>query len=568
MKILLKQQVRTAARVSLASFIILGTTGFSGCPSKNLQGRYLGEQIDSTGKFQVVAQVPNFIKVNHSKVLRFRVYKTLGTAPGEEYNLTVTNKKDIRLLAPAISDSEIPMAMEGRCAVSITSRPYVVACWRAGDIEIKVVGGNSEDFTLRLVKDDSLPPLKNRVGLGRPYTLDELMGRAKFLNYSVSQEAEKVYQSKLKMSEARGNLLPKVSIRSIIGVAGSFAGALGGDYLSVVGDALPFIFPNNWFQWKASKVLFQAERMSFASLRGNEMSAVEGLYYQIYRDQAVLALLDQQVEWMKATQAHLVIEEQAGTLPTGSAEYFGTSITLLERDRITLSTLIKNEYAQLDHAVALPPLNGISELKPINFPSLEKIQPLQAQDFYKDAQAHSYELKTLKHLLDASRFQTKEVWFKWLDPSGDGSLGFGTASSFRIAQSKEEEVRKKITETGSLIELKSAQIASEYNAALKSYANALEGISVTQKQLEWLRLRHISGDNTLDETAYVNQLMDLEFKMTGFQADRLTSIQGLMMSRAKLERLLLQGYYKDLEEGLPEDKTTLKEYERNRLGLQ
>ena len=95
----------------------------------------------------------------------------------------------------------------------------------------------------------------------------KLLSRAKFLSYSVSSEAERVFQARENIKVARGNLLPKLSLRAVVG-------AFTGDYLSVVSSALPFIFPNNWYRLDEANSLFLAERNLFASLRGNEMNFV------------------------------------------------------------------------------------------------------------------------------------------------------------------------------------------------------------------------------------------------------------------------------------------------------
>lgn len=564
---------RADFRYFICASVLFSISVFSGClRSSDFMGRYQGEQTDPHGTTQVVAQIPGMIRVDHSKVIRFKIFPISGSATGDEYRISIS-KDRILLLAPKISADEIDLVRVGHCATGTllpqNDQRQVRICWSPGKVDLNVTFRNNILFSIHLLRDDSLPPPTTRVGLGNTYTLDELMGRARFLNYSVAQEAERVYRAKENIAVTRGNLLPKLSARSLVSIAGAAISGgtslVGGDFLTVVGDALPFIFPSNWFQFKTSKDVFQAERMSFASLRGNEMSAVEGLFYLIYRDQAVLAQLDRQIDWMTRTQATLRQEEKVGTLPNGSADFFGISIAQMERDRIAFDTLIKSEYLQLSQAVALPPLNGVSGLTPLNVPDLEAIQPLQAEDFFRDAQEKSYELKAFKFLLDAAQYQKKDVFFQFLNPDGNGSIGFGTAASFRIAKSKENELLKKRDETFGLIEQKSGQVANEFNAALKNYAVSQDGIASTERRIEWLRLRHISGDQTLNEGDFISDLIALQFKLLELNADRLSSIYGLMMSRAKLDRLLLDGFYKGLEDCMPEDKGSLMEYELNHL---
>ena len=59
-----------------------------------------------------------------------------------------------------------------------------------------------------------------------------------------------------------------------------------------------------------------------------------------------MAEVDRHIAWMTRTQENLKNEEAVGTVPTGSADYYGTSIAALERDRTNLDVLVRNEYAE------------------------------------------------------------------------------------------------------------------------------------------------------------------------------------------------------------------------------
>ncbi len=256
---------------------------------------------------------------------------------------------------------------------------------------------------------------------------------------------------------------------------------------------------------------------------------------------------------MKKTQDVFFKEEEVGTLPSGTAEYFGTAITALRRDRIAFAALIQNEYGELSHAVALPPLNGVSKLTFENLPSLEGVQPIRPEDFFRAAQSSSYEIKALNWLLKASRYLTKSVLFSFLDPDGSASIGFGTPATFTVGKSQEHELQKRIDETYSLIELRSAQTAGEFNAALEAFALANTGLTTTLKRLDWLMQRHLNGDATLDEADFAEQVAGLQIKLIGFNADAITSVQAWQFAKSKLDRMLLNGYYHDLEVAIPEE---------------
>lgn len=544
------------SRVSMIALALFSAALMSACNDKelpDLEGRYWGSQTALNATKQVIAQLPAFVPVGEKKVLRFKVYETLGSAEGTEYKIAVLNEKTLLLNSSTLSQDGVQLVKNGNCAATKTKERYAYVCWNKGKLDLEIQSAG-ESLKLTIQRDNSLPPLPATSKAGRIYSLDELMGRARFMNYAVSQEAERVFQARESIRVARGNLLPKVSLKSVVGV-------FTGDYLSVIGNAVPFLFPSNWYRWSASKALFEAERNSFASLRGNEMNFVEGLYYVILRDQMVLDQLTKQIEWMKSIQGGLLKEEEVGTLPTGTADFFGTSIALIERDQIMLGRLVKDQYSELAQAVALSPSKGISGLASITVPDLLKIKPISPDEYVRAAQMRSFEIKTLQALLKASSSMEKEMLFSFLDPEGSGAIGFGTVSSVRVSKSQQNELRKRIDETYSSLELKCATVASEYNAALDAYKVAAESLEATERRITWLIARHLNGDDLLDEDEFVDQLVDLQFKAVGFASDKASGTQAWLIAQSKLQRLLLAGFYKELEAALPQDKEKLKQYE-------
>lgn len=540
----------------------------SSCNDKelpDLKGRYQGKQSAAGEAMQVVAELPAFASVDKTKVLRFRVYQTLGSATGLEYKLTVLNEKTIRLSTPALGNipaTEQNLAKAGSCATAVGPRQEnFTLCWAKGklDLEVTPKGDTRPLVALHIQRDNTLPPLDGRVGQGQPYTLDELVGRARFLNYAVSQEAERVYQARENIKVARGNLLPKLNVKAIVGI-------FTGDYVSAVGTFLPFLFPSNWYRFVASKALFEAERKSFASLRGNEMNAVEHIFYLVQRDQAVFQLLDKHVGWMRQTQQALAKEEEVGLLPTGTADYFGTTVRALEQDRTRMAALIRTQYGDLAHSVALPPMNGISQLGAIEFPSLDSEAPIRGEDFFREAQARSFEVKAVNALVKAASYLEGEVIFSFLDPEGSGGLGFGTPAALRVSKSRQAELMKKADELYSLVEQKSAQIAIEYNTSIDSYRLASSSLRSVQRRLDWLMNRHLTGDGTLDDNEFVDSLIDLQFKILELKAEQLSSSQTWIAAKSKLDRILLKGFYRDLEGATPQDPEKVGKLENRKAG--
>ncbi len=543
-------EINQLARFKTAVILLSGllTLGASGCKDSDLpalKGRFVGELVEGGNFAQVVAELPGFIASGKRRQLNFAVFATLGSARPGPIGVVVREDRTIQVLSRATPAPGASLVANGTCASGRYDDRPIQLCWTEKKIDLTI--GEKSDaryMALHLVRSDVLPAAPGKDGPSRPYSLDELMGRARFLNYTVSQEAERVFQARQNIKVARGNLLPKLNLKAVVGI-------FTGDYLSVVGAALPFLFPSNWYRWKSSQALYQAEKSSYASLRGNEMSFVEGLFLLVLRDQKVAALLSEHIAWMRSVQEGLRHEEAAGALPTGVADYLGVSINTIERDRLGFARLYQEELGLLAHAAALPPSLAPTELTGIEFPTLTGVNPVDARDFFKDAQARSFELKTLQFLLQAARYEPGEIIFGFLDPEGAGGLGFGTAPAIRVSQSRQRELEKKIDETSSLIELRAMQVASEYNSAIEGYAIADGGYAATKRRVDWLIQQHLTGASELDENEFVDQLSDLQARALGLLADRITNAQSWLSANGKVNRLLLQGYYDGLDGGMP-----------------
>jgi hypothetical protein len=542
------QKLRNAMKtklkfLSILSFALL----LAACEEKlpNIKGRYQGSQITGSSKVQLIGQIPDLTSLGKTKVSIFKLYPTLASSSGEQYSIVILDEKTVELEAPQLPQNGVRLRLhKNNCATGSTESQDISLCLDQGALDL-VFAHKSEpekSTAIHLVRDDSLPSVETN----KTYSLDELVGRAKYLNYSSAQDAEKVFQAKQNIGVTRGNLLPRLNLKSLIGVFLE-------DFLPAVGTTLPFLFPSNWFHWKVSKELYQAEKNSFASLRGNIMNSIEELYYLILRDQWVLDRLRKHLAWMKETQEGLKREEAVGILPQGTADYFGTSIALLERDRINFETLVRTHYSQLAQATALPPINGIRELVPVEFPALDHVTPIDSSDFYKEAKEKSYEITSLNFLLKSAQYSQEAISYSFFDLDETSGIGFGTPYQIEVAKSKQHEIQRKVEEVISLIELKSSFVETEHNQALESYRVATSGLNSIEKRLKWLIDRHLQGDGTMDENEFVDQLIDLQYNIISFSADQATAIQGWRMAKAKMDRLLLKGYYSDLLAALPEE---------------
>ncbi|HTL13459.1 MAG TPA: hypothetical protein VL588_13280 [Bdellovibrionota bacterium] len=532
-----------------SALLLLGAMAMTACDSGNgtpdLSGNYYGTRTAGPARLFVSARVPKWDHDHGDRVLGFDVVDALASSKVRRYGVRVTHA--------GAASVEISLGQAGTMAVSLGVPQDACAsgasegwqahfCWPAGQLNLNLTGPSGETESLRLTRDLTAPA---PVAAGATYTVDELVGRAKFVNYAVSEEAERAYRARESIRAARAALLPRLNVKEIVGI-------FMGDYLSAVGNLLPFIFPSHWFQLQEAKSLAVAEEKSLASLRGNEMNAVQDLCYMVARDQAVAGAVDAELAWMGATHAFLSAEEQAGVLPTGSAAFFGTVENELKLDRVGMATLLTTETAALAQATALPPVGGIGAVAAVDASSIASATPLEAASFTGPATEHALELSSLDALIAAARVGVKEATFSFLDPQGIINLGFDLGTKIAIAKSSVIELQRRRAETASLIEERVADVAAQQNGALSSYSTAKESLSTVNARTQWLIQRHLQGDPTLDDQEFVADLAELRLKAIAFTADRESAQQLYLSAQARLDRLTLAGFYQDLDPKKPE----------------
>jgi hypothetical protein len=519
----------------------------------DLKGRYQGWKTVNGESFQVVAEIPAFQSSDdNSYFLKFELAQTLGSAKVEKWGIRITEKGDIWLHSSFLKSEVTQLKLEGSCAESLSkelakelAKETVRLCLGDGHLKLEVSGLLSEK-TVELTRDDFLPPL-HRTDAGKIYSLDELLGRARFFNYTTMQAAEKLIRAKEDIGRKKWGLLPRFNIKIVIEFFADGPLSL----LDSLGFVAPFLFPTNWFKWKEADLLFRAEQRSYASLRGNQMLSVEQLFYVIHRDLQVRSYLLSHLDWLKKIQKGIEMEERERKLPTGSSDFFQLSILPLEEDRLQFENLIQMEIAELSHAVALPPLDGISGLSPVTLPDLSEAPRLDPKHFFRDAQLKSLEVEALKNLLSVALWIKEERKWGFIDPESDDAAGFDFGHTMRIARSHENEIRKKVEEVHSSIEKQSGGIAQANNSTIDLYLVSGEEIKKLKFAFDYLVRRHLSGDHTLDEWEYLKGLAELANKRLSAEIKRLNLIHDYLITQAKYQRLLLLGHYRDLMAVLP-----------------
>ncbi len=522
-------------------FLVLSLLLLTSCKKNlDLKGRYSGTLTVSGSVVEIVTEVPDFKENGEYQLLEFSLYETKASARPQH---VIVQASDSYLLIRSsflgVEDYKLTK-LEGSCGSGENSNTAAKLCFQAGKIEFNLKEKTSDNMvlSLNLSRNSELPAPK----VNGTYSIDDLVGRAKFNAYAVSQEAEKVFQARQKVKIAIGNLLPHFNLKDLLVFSG---GPFGG--IEAVGSFLPFIFPSNWYKVAEAKQLNKAQGKSFASLRGNEMQYVENFIYLVQRDILLQKLMLAELDKQKEIHRIIVKKERYGLLPPKSGEKYYSSVLLLEQDLNQLQTLVDYELSSLAHAVALPVSNGIAVLEPVPLPDLTKAVAVNYKTLVERAQKKSFEVATLGFLIEASKKSKKVFAWGFLDPNSGDYLGFGYASQLNVGQSQERILASKRDETLSLIEQRVFLGSSEYNATLTSFNIARAGVATSQARLDRLNKRLRTGDEKIDDEYFVQELAESNQSLLKFSANELSAVHSYLISRSKINRLLLEGYYSDLE---------------------
>ncbi|MFP5491425.1 MAG: hypothetical protein ACLGG0_07985 [Bacteriovoracia bacterium] len=487
-------------------------------------GRYAGTLNRGNGERSVLANVL-WIKAG---VWSVGFGPLLASQSNEKF--TISNSQ--RLVKITFATSELKEfkrnSRNDKCAVNGV---FEKLCWEDDSLEVSLMGADGRTFDLKLQKmtaGDDLPYL------GEELDRDQLLGRAKLASYDVQEEAERTFQARQAVKEARGNLLPRLRLSSLIGV-------FTGDVVDVAGDFLPFLFPSNWYRFEAQKSLAEAQVFSFNALKANQMNAVDGIYYSYFRDEALFKKLNSRLNWLRKTGDAIQQQENLRLLPTGTADAFNLKTYGLETDARALELMTQNGLTQLRFALALP--IDATELA-LKAPDLDEV-PLRGGiplplDIFATAEQKSVELKAGSKLIEASRSMRGSVAYSFLDIDG-GGLGFGRAASLRIARSETAVLENKQKSLLAQIKQQSTQLVAAMRTTQADYLTATQALKAATSEYERTIRGLLQGDEdfTVEDLAQSSQeLIDWELQLMAKRFE-------WSILQTQYQRLIRSGLYAD-----------------------
>ncbi len=330
-------------------------------------------------------------------------------------------------------------------------------------------------------------------------SLEELTDKISQNNYSVLENAEKVYQAKEKISVMRGNLLPKLNLWKILTIPMAvmnpwMAGGL-------VNDIAPFLIPANWLNVKKSRWNYKASLEQHRAIWANEVFHARQLYLEVARDLELLNVLDQLIERYEFIREYTENRVLLGLEPSHQIDSIEAKFLRILEDRRVIfeahqeqiRTLLFILGEDLNHPVEIE--FSYSDIHP------EYGTKIPEEFVLKKALASSPELIQFKFLLASLKAAKKSLNFVLLGtsplssqaghgvydniPSQNG-LGFGTAPSIKISKSKAKELSIREKASAATIELQTRNNVSQYNSLLVGYSNIQKQVELSIQAYETL----------------------------------------------------------------------------------
>ncbi|MEK6772325.1 MAG: hypothetical protein AABY64_00160 [Bdellovibrionota bacterium] len=510
------------------------------------KGQYLGVLFSGSDKDQ--QNIVLFVKqktVDDQQQMDVTINELRGSATPEVLKFSINDKNQIKLIWKDQTRSfKIEKTLP--CYLGKSAEEKIRICLNKNIVEISLeqIDESQNILSLNVKKTDDLGTYNtNTFNASTTYSTDDLVGRAKFMNYTVRQKAQEVYRAKMGVAVALGNLSTHLNLKDVLGFI--VEGPLS--FVESIGNFMPFLFPSNWFKFKESKELHRAEIKSYAALRGNEMNAVETLSYLHLRNIQVAQFIGQELEWLKQIQKNLETKELVGDLPQGTSLLFSMKVGTLSLDKGQIDTFLSTENTFLAQAVAFPIVKPLM-LAPLNPIDLTHAEALSPDSCFQTVLTESLEISAIDFMIKASKHQTEVRRYLYLDPSSDGVLSSGTPSSIRIGESYENELKIKRKEIASFMQKKCADTMSERNNAVQTYKTSalyLKNALALKKLLAQKVILEGSAS-----TEVLLEIVSNSEDVIKLKSNIVSSQIQFLASESKLNRLTLTGYYKNLEVGL------------------
>ncbi|MFN8945804.1 MAG: hypothetical protein ACK5WZ_14400, partial [Pseudobdellovibrionaceae bacterium] len=192
-------------------------------------------------------------------------------------------------------------------------------------------------------------------------SLEDFSAQVRRKNFTVLEQAQKVYQAKENIEAARGELMPSLNVWNIIKVASNPLD------LTSWAEMAPFLSPANWFRLEQNKIYFQAESYGYRALVGNQVLNARVLFIKVNQDQKIYKMIKDYKSDLQEVYDIAKIKVDLGMETPEYAREIQIRILALQEDLIRMKVYLADVRRELSFVTGGA---GDIELTPKDVPAL------------------------------------------------------------------------------------------------------------------------------------------------------------------------------------------------------
>ncbi len=382
-------------------------------------------------------------------------------------------------------------------------------------------------------------------------TLEDVASAVKKSNFTVVENAERVYQARETIAFSKRNLLPRLNFWNILKVAIDPLSAI-----DIVQDIAPFLVPNNWFRVSQNKLFYLAKKEQYRALWANEVMTAKLLYVNTLRDMDFMKLLKTQKEQIDELVEIVKTRAVFGDVPAQVLNFLKIRKMEVEEDIRSLDTIIFAETKAISLMIGVPQEIELI-LNNIQLPRVEELDEISFDTFIFRALDNAPELNQYKYIKESLRFIRKEAYFSFMGSSttaraaGGGvfnnipiqdGFGFGLGSTIRIAKSESRILDINAKATKEVIKKNLYNLVYNFNSYIQNIENQNERFTLAENNYETLRTQLVLGMNLdpIQMLTTIDNLFDASLSSVNYKYEVVNTIE-------KLKRSIFNGDYSKKE---------------------
>ena len=456
----------------------------------------------------------------------------------EEDVLKAQSDGGAALTIPSLELTQVAIQPQQGCYVA-DAKTQVHVCGQNGALLVEIRDAKGPVYSLSLQAFDSTA--KTPVETPATYTLDAAMNRTFAMSFETRAQFERSMEASHVATNAYLNLLPRLNINAGTAVATAFTDIT--QLIGGIGDLLPFLLPTRWIDAENAGIDANAQKIALWVMRGDSGLEVESLAYSWISDGLVIGDYREVLGQSETLVKQIRFLEQMGEYPAGTADTIQTSIDGMKADLAVLSAAREDKKTVLAQAMGFISPEAVIAVTLDTVTEESDLDHLQEGPFEDQVVGRSLELDQLDQLIETARNTKTATYFEWLDPAGgpNSSLGAAIGTSVEIAQDKIDELELQRSQLEATLRQKARSALDDFNTAHGELALANAAMGLQQKRVT----------NVLDTIKYGKDTNQVE--LAAVYQDLLRAMIGqrdadaaILIARAKINRLLLEGYYSRL----------------------